>query len=158
MAETGKSGLSVRPTTMSTPPPNWSHLDRRRWTLTMDGEVLLSTATSPHERLVVGPLGDSTNNSPNQKKPKKAVAATAQMRVLSGRDEWSNEPWIRARIRAVIGNLTLGATFRARRVRLMPARTLFNTGRDDWSRGSGRSRDSWRFRDSGQVGLGCLCC
>ena len=54
MAATGQIGVSVRPTMTSTPLPSWSHFERRRWILTMDGEVLLSTATSPHERLVVG--------------------------------------------------------------------------------------------------------
>ena len=49
-AATGQTAVSVRPTITSTPFPNWSHLERFRWTLTIVGADIESTATSPHER------------------------------------------------------------------------------------------------------------
>ena len=115
----------------------------------MVGELLLSTATSPQERLTAGlkSLGDTTNNSPKRKNPKKADAAIAKMRVLSSPGEMSSVSWILVRIWTVIGSLVLGASlFLSAYALLMPARTLLSTGRDDWSRGSGRPKDNWRFR------------
>ena len=92
-------------------------------------------------------LGDITNKSPKRKNPKKAVAAIAQMRVLSSPGELSSVSWILVRIWTVIGSLDLGVSlFLSAYALLMPTRTLLNTGRDDWSRGPGRPKDSWKFR------------
>ena len=45
----------------------------------------------------------------------------------------------------VIGSLILGVGHRASLAQLIPASTLFKTGREHWSRGSGSQRESCRF-------------
>ena len=93
-AVTGQMGVSVRPTITSTPLPNWSHFDRFKWTFTIEGYVLLSTATSPHERCPARSYwsGASTRSSPSRKNPKKARLATAHISCLSVREEAIREP------------------------------------------------------------------
>ena len=72
-ADTGHRAQPVRPMTMSTPTPNWSHFDCFRWIFSMDGCVALSAATSPQAKSVVGLnlSADSTRSSPRRKKAKK---------------------------------------------------------------------------------------
>ena len=65
-AAMGQMRVPVCPTMTLTPLPNWSHFDRFRWTLTIDGEVLLSIATCC---------------------PKKAKLATVQISCFSGCEE-----------------------------------------------------------------------
>ena len=132
-ADTGHRAQPVRPTTMFTPAPNWSHFDCFRWIFSMDGCVALSAATSPQAKSVVGLnlSTDSTRSSPRRKKPKNAVQAMAHRTTLSGSDDRDTAPWIRRSIGAVMGNLTRTAAPRASLARLIPACTRFNTGRDD---------------------------
>ena len=132
-AATGHRAQPVRPMTMSTPAPNWSHFDCLRWILNMDGCVVLSAATSPQARSVAGLnlSADSTRSSPRWKKPKNAVQAMAHRTTLSGSDDRATAPWIWRSTGVVIGNLTRTAAPRESLARLMPACTRFNTGRDD---------------------------
>ena len=77
-AATGQVDVSIHPTIMSNPLPNWSHFDRFKWTFNMEGNVQLFTA-SPHERCTAWSYwsGASTRSSPIRKNPKKARLATA---------------------------------------------------------------------------------
>ena len=73
-ATTGQRNDLVLPKYTSTPFPNWSHLDTRRWTLTIDGFRESSTATFPHfipPELRVSWLSEDGSNSPRRKNPAK---------------------------------------------------------------------------------------
>ena len=99
----------------------------------MDWDVFLSTATSPQDRSVLWLkyLGDSTSNSHQTEKG------------CGCKGIYKGALWSWELRQYVIGNLVLGVTPRAKSAQLMPARTLF---RDDWSCGSGRPGDNYRFR------------
>ena len=109
IAATGQSSSPVRPTTTSVPAPNWSHLDLLRWTWTIVGLSLWSTATSPQVRQLASlkaPV-ESGSNSPSRKKPKNAVLAIAQTTCLAKSSEASRAHLIRLRRWDVMGNRTL---------------------------------------------------
>ena len=76
-----------RPTIiMSTPAPNWSHLDFFRWMQTMLGFTWLSTAISPQARLILelNAPADSGSSFPNLENPIKAVHTIAHSAILLG--------------------------------------------------------------------------
>ena len=105
IAVTGHNGRPVDPTMMSAPVPNWSHLDRFRWNLTIDGFSRLSTATSPHMREAAGLIlaRDSGRSSLRRKKPKKAVQQTAHMSSLCAMSAETRCALIRSMTGAVMG-------------------------------------------------------
>ena len=70
----------------------------------------------------------------------------AQIRTRSGLDDSDKELCMRVRIEAVMGSLTFGVAWRESLARVTPAKTLFSIGREDWSRGSGRPRESCTLR------------
>ena len=107
----------------------------------------LSTATSPHAKLVAGLNleGASSNSSPNRKKPKNAADETAQYTVLSGFVDVSNDWWMAPNIDTVMGRRIRGGEPLSTLARLMPAWTLLRIGSDDCSLGSGKPREICMF-------------
>ena len=130
-AVTGQRTVPVRPTIISEPAPNWSHLDVLRCMRTMRGLAMLSTATSPHERSVTGWnwLAASGNNSPSRKKLKNAAQEIVHSTTLFGFEEASRTPLMRPSTDAVMGNRIMEGVPCSILERRMPACTLLRIRR-----------------------------
>ena len=133
---------------MFAPDPNWSVFDRCRCIRIIVGLAGSLMAISPQVRWVAGQNADrdSGSSSPSVKNPKNAVQHTAQSTLFSGWEETSRWFLMRRRRSAVIVSLILDGVPCLALTLAIPACTLFSTGRDDWSRGSGRPSESCMFR------------
>ena len=86
-----------------------------------------------------------TSSSPSQKKPKNAILAKAQIRVLLGLLDWVRTEWILVSNTPVMGNLVFCWPPACKCRRDMPAKIRLSVGSKDWSRGSGKPREIWRL-------------
>ena len=134
MAATGQSWQPERPRSTSAPVPNWSHLDLRRWNLTIVAAARSLIATSPQLRCraELYKVSASTSSSPSRKKPKNAVVAIAQYTVLSGLAAVSSGLCNRRSTVTVIGRRVLGGLPPRDLSLFMPSKTRFRMGSEDW--------------------------
>ena len=155
MAATGQSWQPECPKSTSAPEPNWSHLDLRRWNLTIVAADRSLTATSPQLRCKAGlyEVSASTSSSPSRKKPKNAAVAIAQYTALSGPTAVTSGLCNRRSTVTVIGRRVLGDLPPRNLSLLMPSKTRFRMGSEDWSRGGGSPRESCVLRTADKYDL-----
>ena len=70
------------------------------------------------------------------------------MRILFGLSDRERLLWILVSSWVVIGSLILGFCAVLKRALLIPTKTLFNLGSEEWSRGSGSPNVICKFRSA----------
>jgi len=142
----GHTSELVYPRKMSTPLPNWSHLERFRCTHTTDGGTVSLTTTSPQARWIqlLKAKTEGTVISPEQKKPKKQMETATLSMARSGGNTQTLK--MSLSIGRVMGRRILTGSPEVARYRLTPVCNSLRRGIGPVWAGSGRPLMTWTWR------------